>query len=148
MAKLRKTPLYETFKKAARSIPALFLILIMGVTLASAQAEKTLIIKHGKSAQFAKSGLVIRFLEVTEDSRCPKGVACVWAGTAKVKLLVIKGKLSKQIELGLEPSLQAAETFGYRIKLDSLTPYPEASRPIQKSQYTVSLKIASVDKCS
>ena len=30
----------------------------------------------------------IEFLEVVEDSRCPKGTTCVWAGQAKIKLWV------------------------------------------------------------
>src|SRR5690606_20815520 len=31
-------------------------------------------------------GVSIKFLEVLEDSRCPDGVSCVWAGRAIVKV--------------------------------------------------------------
>src|SRR4030042_6598201 len=34
----------------------------------------------GQRALIAGENLGIRFEEVTEDSRCPRGVTCIWAG--------------------------------------------------------------------
>lgn len=43
-------------------------------------------------------GVSIKFLEVIEDSRCPKDVTCIWAGRAIVKVEVIaNGKKEEKI---------------------------------------------------
>jgi hypothetical protein len=67
---------------------------------------------------------------VIEDSRCPRDVNCIWAGNAKVKLLVSKGKKrSQEVELntGIEPT--TVSVFGYEVSIKELTPYPDTSKP-------------------
>lgn len=44
------------------------------------------------------SGIAIKPLSVTEDSRCPEGVECIWAGTVKVSTQV--GSDTQILELG------------------------------------------------
>ena len=36
----------------------------------------------------AVDGVPVRFVRVAEDSRCPPGVTCVWAGRARVELVI------------------------------------------------------------
>ena len=36
----------------------------------------------------AMDGVTVRFVRVAEDSRCPPGVTCVWAGRAHVELVI------------------------------------------------------------
>jgi hypothetical protein len=44
----------------------------------------------GQERQAGKYGpLMVRFDSVSQDSRCPQGVQCVWAGNAAVKLSVL-----------------------------------------------------------
>jgi hypothetical protein len=100
----------------------LTIILILAATgLAAAQQVS---LRQGGTVTAAK-GLSIRFAEVLDDSRCPDGKVCVWAGNAKVSLtLSIKRKRGKKVELNsnLEPT--SIEYQGYRIKFVSLTRRP------------------------
>ena len=53
----------------------------------NAQDEKSFVVGIGKEADFSgKRVTKVKFLEVTEDSRCPEGVDCFWAGNARLKI--------------------------------------------------------------
>src|SRR6476646_1224216 len=44
----------------------------------------------GKSATISDTDYRITFNRVTEDSRCPVDVQCVWAGDAKIELTIAR----------------------------------------------------------
>ncbi len=62
----------------------IFLILYnsLGLIEKSGQESPSLVLKTGEQAMIGN--LAIKFKEVISDSRCPKGVTCIWAGEAKV----------------------------------------------------------------
>ena len=70
------------------------------------------------------SRLKIHFLEVTDDSRCPAGTTCVWAGNAKVKLALSVGRKHGEMDLNSDAQPTSIEFGGYRIKFVSLTRKP------------------------
>ncbi len=82
--------------------------------------------------------LNVEFVKVLEDSRCPIGVDCVWAGNAKLQVKISKGKTSQIFELntGLDPKTIAFK--GYKIQLVSLNPAPQADTDMTKRKYTAS----------
>src|SRR6185369_440519 len=41
-------------------------------------------LKIGQKARIKGEGLAISFGSVAEDSRCPEGVDCIWAGNGKI----------------------------------------------------------------
>ena len=43
-------------------------------------------LKLGQSAVAGDERLKINFVSVVEDSRCPEGATCIWAGNAKIAL--------------------------------------------------------------
>jgi hypothetical protein len=43
----------------------------------------------GETVFLEREGLHVTFSKVLEDSRCPQGVACVWAGVAAVEITVM-----------------------------------------------------------
>jgi hypothetical protein len=86
--------------------------------------------------------LRLSFTGVAEDSRCPKGVECIWAGNAKVTLRVSRaGKHSAQINLntGIEPKHKLYD--GYDIKLVSLNPYPQKGEKIKRGDYVATVVV-------
>jgi len=100
------------------------LFILSAVLVATAQRETTASLRVGEQKTVAH-GLRIHFLEVLDDSRCPVGTTCVWAGNAKVKLTLSVGrKRSKELELNsnLEPT--SIDYQGYRIRFVSLTRKP------------------------
>lgn len=62
----------------------IFLILYnsLGLIEKSGQESPSLVLKTGEQSMIGN--LAIKFKEVISDSRCPKGVTCIWAGEAKV----------------------------------------------------------------
>jgi hypothetical protein len=71
----------------------------------------------------------VTFEEVVEDSRCPEGVQCVWAGNAKVQLQISsKDGATKQMQVlfenGKQPILYEDESCVIRAL--QLKPYPTA----------------------
>ena len=73
--------------------------------------------------------LYINFSEVIEDSRCPIGVTCIWAGRAKVKIEVSDDGMTVDHQIltfGENSENIIFQVDGYRLKGMTLTPYPSA----------------------
>ncbi|MFT5891354.1 MAG: hypothetical protein ACI9Y7_001455, partial [Dokdonia sp.] len=85
------------------------------------------------------NNIKVTFLEVLEDSRCPKGVSCVWAGQAKIKVRIKeKGLAPVEKELifnasGKDVFIHTSETTV--IKALRLSPYPNTSIPFRDRVY-------------
>ena len=85
-------------------------------------------INLGLEETFTTRGINIQFLEVLEDSRCPEGLICVWAGQARVKLKISGPEVEEQeVELTLGITKRIDEIFtgeDFVIRGTLLTPYP------------------------
>lgn len=124
----------------------IFLTLILTLAFgnflfAQAQANQTLKVRINRQKTLAKSKLTIKFVSLVEDSRCPTGVNCVWAGNAKIRIKVSKGKESKTFELNTTLDPKAATFAGYEINLTDLTPQPAANVKISRNGYTAAFAI-------
>jgi hypothetical protein len=107
------------------------------------------VVINGEKIQF-------KFDAVTADSRCPKGVTCIWAGEAK-SLLIASSTQSSSIspvnleltETGLSDgysrytwtnswqNTQTTYIFNFRLE-----PYPEAGKEISQGDYRLKLQIS------
>lgn len=72
----------------------------------------------------------ITFEKVVEDSRCPEGVQCVWAGNAKIQVKVSHNEHTSEevmalFENGKQPTLFEDEKRMF--KALQLNPYPKSS---------------------
>ena len=99
------------------------LITLAAVAGVTAQRSTNASLRVGEQRTVA-SKLRIHFIEVTDDSRCPVGTECVWAGNAKVKLALSVGKKREDVDLNSETQPTSIEFSGYRIKFVSLTRKP------------------------
>ncbi len=101
----------------------------------------------GRSAQLASGQFSVTFAQVVEDSRCPKGVECVWAGQVVVILDVSEnGQTSSSIKLTLggagRPSdASTAQVAGHTVQLMAVEPYPENGKKIAPDDYTATLQV-------
>jgi hypothetical protein len=83
--------------------------------------------------------LRIQFAGVVEDSRCPAGVACIWAGQAKVRLNVHDAAAIVAVEI-----LEGGQlTFGgYRLSLLQVLPAaPIAGQKTSALDYSVKVQV-------
>ncbi len=82
----------------------------------------------GQTALLQAQDLSVEFLEIVEDSRCPMGVECVWAGQAQILIRVSSGDRIQELTLLLEVTGGVTSDFdGYSFELLALDPYPQAS---------------------
>lgn len=95
-------------------------------------------VRFGQTVTVA--GTRISFTEIN-DSRCPKDVACVWAGDAAVTL----ESGSERVILHTNP--QAGSTSGtlggVTVTLTEVKPEPVGSNPPPKTEYVATIKIGS-----
>jgi hypothetical protein len=92
--------------------------------------------------------LAIRFVDVTEDSRCPDGVVCAWSGRASLATLVTTQDKPKKMVfkvLGMNrwpptgeiksSTIQTLDVDGHKITLMDLAPYPVHNQPRNRANY-------------
>jgi hypothetical protein len=95
-----------------------------------------------QEATLQDADLLIRFVSVVKDSRCPKGVKCIWEGDAEVLIEVKKGRETELLNLHTSQRFKQEEMFeSFRIKLTALTPYPEKDVEINPEKYMSTLLV-------
>jgi hypothetical protein len=99
-------------------------------------------VRQGKERKVDGSDLKISFLSVVDDSRCPEGVKCIWAGNAKVRMSARNSK-DECAEFELNTNLQpVAYHFGkYTITLENLSPYPSLKGEMKPRDYTATVVV-------
>jgi hypothetical protein len=83
----------------------------------------------------------VHFDRVTEDSRCPFGVTCVWEGNGRIELTVSDGVDTQALGLNTSTPPTEEDFGGFTIRLDQLDPYPQASRPTRPSSYVATIAV-------
>ncbi len=103
----------------------------------SAALDNSFQLEIGQTALIEPQGPIVEFVEVVEDSRCPTGVACVWAGRARILIKVSSsgdvlgfGIQELTLEAGLvDPANNSVQGVfdSYLFELVALDPYPGAT---------------------
>ncbi|MFX1535533.1 MAG: hypothetical protein ACFFDI_15005 [Promethearchaeota archaeon] len=93
-------------------------------------------LKIGESVDIESVGIRVTFFAVTQDSRCPLDVTCVWEGDVTVVVTIVLNGLH-QGNFVLDRNNMHKASFGgiYYVKLVELSPYPETTDPIPLSSY-------------
>ncbi|MDQ3181558.1 MAG: hypothetical protein M3Q33_13685 [Acidobacteriota bacterium] len=121
----------------------LILILACGSILqAKGQTTQQFKLQVNEQKTITKDKLKIRFISVIEDSRCPEGTNCVWAGNAKVHLKLKKRNGAWEIfELNTNLEKKEIRFGGYAIKIVELTPTPKSNVRINRNGYVATFSI-------
>jgi len=125
------------------AIFAMALTLLLGmVDSADAQTPQEFTLRPGQQKSLFGGKLKVKFVEVTDDSRCPTGVDCIWAGNAVVKVIITGYRAgSKTVQLNSNAGQKGDQLEGYAINLEGVTPYPKAGKPIGKTSYRASFSV-------
>jgi hypothetical protein len=87
----------------------------------------------------------ISYEEVSDDSRCPKNVTCVWQGAATVNMVaMVEGDQPEQHRFQLATAPESARSVvykGFRVELIDVTPHPDGSAKPAPEHYRVSLRV-------
>jgi hypothetical protein len=129
-------------KRFSLLIPlVLILVLTVGCTgTPNVKLDTEFALSIGQSARINSESMVIKFIDVTEDSRCPKDVQCIWAGRVSCDIEITRDGISNRIIL-----TQPAQTTGSGNTFENylfdvkVSPYPETGKEITKKDYRLSL---------
>jgi hypothetical protein len=93
----------------------------------------------GGMARIQESPLLVRFDTVTEDSRCPTDVECVWEGNATARLTVDSSGQTALAELRTSRE-EPATAFGWTFELRGLRPARTTRSVPGPRDYVVTLR--------
>jgi len=115
-----------------------------GASIASAQSSQQVSLRINNQKSVMRDRLRIKFIAV-EDSRCPQGVDCVWAGNAKVTIRVTGRRGAAQtFDLNTNIKGKSVRFEGYEITLGNVSPYPRSNIRIDRNGYTASFTVTKI----
>lgn len=99
-------------------------------------------LRAGQTARVEGTAVTVSFVNVTEDSRCPVDVQCVWAGNGAVSLVLTDDAGSRSSAI-LHTTLfpRSVRVSGYEIVLTGLKPDPRPGAPIPLANYVAALRV-------
>lgn len=102
----------------------------------------------GQAAVIETENLNIKFINVTEDSRCPSDVQCIWEGQAIVQISISKDNQNintfNLTERAGHDELSILSLNGYSINLKKVEPYPVSTKKIVPNDYFIILQIRKI----
>jgi hypothetical protein len=108
----------------------------------TAPLGQTIKLKVKQAVEVREAAIRVSFDEVVDDSRCPEGVTCVWAGNGKIKLTVMRtGSEARVIELNTNLKPRVVSFEGYEIKLEQLDPYPRVNGKTPPDSYVATISV-------
>jgi hypothetical protein len=111
----------------------------IGKIAASLGQEVT--ISVGKTTIINSEKLKIQFVGVEGDSRCAKGVECVWAGEAKCRVIITYQGAKTDVVL-TQSGGSVTQAYFYQYKASwRLEPYPESGKQITGSDYKLVMTV-------
>ena len=133
------------YKKMFQIIPLFFGVAVLLCTLAGCQntlnTGEEVTLRVGQSVQIEGKDLKITFAGVSNDSRCPTGATCVWAGEVSCNIEIHhSGKISflKFVYPRTADSYSQLTYEGYTYSY-KVEPYPEVDKVIPSAKYRLFL---------
>ena len=118
------------------------LIGMIGLTIdAQAQPEKSVSVRIGSEKAAGRANIKIKFIEMIEDSRCPRDVQCIQAGNARVRVRVTRNGRAETLVLNSNMQPESAVFAGYEFKLTALTPEPGSNIRINRNGYVATISV-------
>jgi hypothetical protein len=118
-------------------------VLTLGGTRDAQDSGSEMVLAAGASQRIPDTDLTVSFEAAVEESRCPSGATCVWAGDVAVRIRIDTPKASSAryiLHLNL-PSAREAEHVGTRVRLLNVTPHPTTDHKPRPAEYRVTLLI-------
>jgi len=99
----------------------------------------------GETAVVTGTDVRVTARAVVNDSRCPREVQCISAGSAEIALQIHQGSRDTIFALQTMAEPETAIIPGFSVELTSLTPYPDRPEtPIPPDAYRVGLFISAL----
>jgi hypothetical protein len=102
------------------------------------------VLAPGQTAAVEGTNVRLTFDRVSEDSRCPADVNCIWEGDAVVvlRVKVEAEEATREVHTqGGEPRSRKAPAGDYVVTLVRLDPTPRSTTTIEPSAYRATLRV-------
>nr|UVT38146.1 hypothetical protein CEMC19_00029 [uncultured bacterium] len=118
------------------------------------QKDGFIYLSEGENKFLRQYQMNVTFKGISEDSRCPEGVNCIWAGVALAQVEVM-GTSTRPMILNLASGdfpgrnyHQSAEFNGYTITLQDVAPYPKSQDGAKAlaGKYKIGITIKKADQ--
>ncbi|MGI9106097.1 MAG: hypothetical protein ACR2G4_07610 [Pyrinomonadaceae bacterium] len=125
----------------------LLFVVFVGVQVGGCADEgacesQSLDLRVGQEISVAGQQLKIKFVAVREDSRCPVGVNCIWAGNARIALKLTQDETkTAEVELNTANESREASYANYIVKLVDLAPRPVEGKKLDAGDYVATLAV-------
>ncbi|MBN1691810.1 MAG: hypothetical protein JW901_12415 [Dehalococcoidia bacterium] len=111
-----------------------------------ASLDKEFSLSIGQIAEIKSEHITLQFEGIQEDSRCPKGATCFWAGRVISVLLINDNGLISRIVLTEPGTTNQPDINTYRQYEFTLLvqPYPELGKQLSKEEYRLFLTVKKI----
>jgi hypothetical protein len=120
-------------------------MLILGLAaVVPAQKGETVTLRAGQKRSVAKGDIKIKFVRVTEDSRCPEKSMCVRAGNATLEVVISNKRGSKTVTMNTTDGNHGDQYGGWAVNLVSLT--QKQAGKMRQSEYRAVFSIERLQR--
>ena len=106
--------------------------------------DQTVTVRVGQEKLAPRSKIRIKFLEMIEDSRCPRDVNCIQAGNARIRVRVSGSGRARELILDTSDRTRPASYGGYELTVRTLTPEPRSNIRINRNGYIATISVSRV----
>lgn len=99
-------------------------------------------LKPGEETAVRGADFTMLLASVPDDSRCPEGVNCVWAGSVGVELVFCGPKAEKSVRLNTNTAPRVVKYRGRYIRITNVSPRKVVDQEIKASDYRVTLEVS------
>ena len=96
----------------------------------------------GASGAARDGSFEVRFVGVTEDSRCPSDAQCIWAGEVKLTLALKAG--GNEVPEREVKEAESTTLAGRKLTVVRVLPYPVSTKRIAPDDYRATFRVAVV----
>ena len=102
----------------------------------------------GQSAYINSEKMYVKFIGITQDSRCPTGVECVRAGDVNASIEITQNGVKSPATLTITGGQNSSMAFVSQLNTlnASVSPYPAATKTIKKGDYRLLLSVSKSAK--
>lgn len=136
-------------RRARESVALLFALLLAAAAAPASAARlepqqtRSFQIRVGQTVSLRDFGIRVRLVSVTEDSRCPEGVQCVWAGNVRLALRLSSwAGASRRVSLNTATEPTQVNFRGRTLRVLEVRPPKREGRNIPQRRYRVTLEVS------
>jgi hypothetical protein len=106
------------------------------------EQAKTYELKVGEEKAVAGADFTLLLAAVPEDSRCPEGVNCIWAGSVGAELVFCGPKSERTARLNTNSPPRVLKYRGRYFRITNVSPRKVEGREIKPADYAVTLEVS------